>query len=151
MSNPLILRLGRRFFGWSRDFRGGASGLAGRVALYLFRGGYCGLSRVEGGAFNLAGVISEKVKSTTSGWEAVLLRARAENSALDRDLAGLEPGPVGFLGTGPVFFTAKPAAEQGVLMAGDAAGVLARSFRRLLRRLIRRFAIPNARRLLRVA
>ena len=119
-----FLRLGRRFFGWSRDFRGGASGLAGRVALYLFRGGYCGLSRVEGGAFNLAGVISEKAKSATSGWEAVLLRSRAENSALDRDLAGLEPGPVGFLGTGPVFFTSKPAAEHGVLMAGDAAGVL---------------------------
>ena len=119
-----FLRRGRRFFGWSCDFRGGAPQLAGRVGLYLFRGGYCGLSRVEGGALNLAGVISEKAKSATSGWEAVLRRARGENSALDRDLSGLEPGPVGFLGTGPVFFTAKPAAERGVLMAGDAAGVL---------------------------
>jgi len=37
---------------------------------------------------------------------------------------GLAPGPVGFLGTGPVFFTAKPPVENGILMAGDAAGVL---------------------------
>ena len=30
----------------------------------------------------------------------------------------------GFIGTGPVFFTAKPPEEDGMLIAGDAAGVI---------------------------
>jgi flavin-dependent dehydrogenase len=54
----------------------------------------------------------------------VLAHARASNDALDRTLAALEPGPRGFLGTVPVVFTRKPAVENGMLMAGDAAGVI---------------------------
>jgi flavin-dependent dehydrogenase len=95
------------------------------VRLYLFAGGYCGLSRVEEGAVNLAGVVSETVRSVSGGgWPAVVERARRSNPALDADLARLEPGPLGFLGTGPVFFTRKPPSENGLLMAGDAAGVI---------------------------
>jgi len=119
--------LGRRsrFFGWSRDFAGETAFLDGQVRLYLFAGGYCGLSRVEGGAVNLAGVVSERVRTRSGrGWEAVVDRARLGNPALDADLSKLTAGPVGFLGTGPVFFTAKPPTEDGILMAGDAAGVL---------------------------
>lgn len=116
---------GRRFFGWSGEFRGGSPSLAGRVRLYLFRGGYCGVSRVEGGTVNLAGIVSQRVwKSAGPGWPALLDYARSDNRALDTDLSGLELGPAGFLGTGPVFFTAKPPFENGVLMVGDAAGVL---------------------------
>jgi len=118
-----FLRGGRRFFAWSRDFCN-EEGLAGSVRLYLFRGGYCGLSRVEGGAVNLAGVVSEKVRRAAGGWEEVVAFARSENRALDRDLAPLAPGPIGYLGTGPVFFTAKPPVENGILMAGDSAGVI---------------------------
>jgi menaquinone-9 beta-reductase len=118
---------GRRplFFGWNRDFAGDSDFLAGRVHLYLFPGGYCGLSRVEGGAVNLAGVVSgETWKSVGGGWTAVVEGARRGNRALDEDLAKLAPGPIGFLGTGPVFFTRKPPVENGLLMAGDAAGVI---------------------------
>jgi len=115
---------GRRFLGWSRDFVR-APTLAETVRLYAFPGGYCGLSRVEGGAVNLAGVIEEgRRRRLSGGWEGVVAHARASNSDLDRDLAPLEGGPIGFLGTGPVFFTAKPPEEGGILMAGDAAGVI---------------------------
>src|SRR5207237_5725359 len=114
-----------RFFGWSRDYAAGTSFLQGEVRLYVFGGGYCGLSRVEGGAINLAGIVSESARGRAGrGWEALLERARRGNRALDADLAKLSPGPIGFLGTGPVFFTAKPPTEDGILMAGDAAGVL---------------------------
>jgi flavin-dependent dehydrogenase len=114
-----------RYFGWNRGFEGGAPLLAGRVRLYLYPGGYCGLSRVEGEEVNLAGVVSEAVhRRLNGGWDAVLLHARASNPALDRDLAALSPGPRGFLGTVPVIFAAKPPVENGVLMVGDAAGVL---------------------------
>lgn len=114
-----------RYFGWNRDYEGDTARLAGQVRLYLFTGGYCGLSRVEGGGVNLAGVVSERVlRSQRASWEGVLAHARRSNAALDTDLTGLEPGPTGFLGTGPVFFTAKPPSEEGMLMAGDAAGVI---------------------------
>ena len=120
-----FLRGRRRFFGWSRDYRADTSTLVGEVRLYVFAGGYCGLSRVEGGAINLAGVISEtRRRRLPAGWEAVCEHARKSNPSLDEHLAPLVPGPTGFLGTGPVFFTAKPPVENGILMAGDAAGVL---------------------------
>ncbi len=120
-----FLSRGRRFFGWSRDYCGDTSALTGEVRLYAFAGGYCGLSRVEGGAVNLAGVISESRRlRLPAGWEAVCEHARKSNPVLDRHLAPLVPGPTGFLGTGPVFFTAKPAVEGGILMAGDAAAVI---------------------------
>lgn len=115
---------GSRFFGWSRDYAAAAT-LSDEVRLYLFPGGYCGLSRVEGGAVNLAGVVSEAAwKRAGGGWPVVLASARRSNARLDSDLSTLAAGPVGFLGTGPVFFTAKPPTENGILMAGDAAGVL---------------------------
>lgn len=129
--DALDRRLGRgflaraRFFGWSRDYGGDTSALAGSVRLYFFPGGYCGLSRVEGGAANLAGVLSEKARRKIGGtWEDVVRCARKANPALDADLSAMELGSRGFLGTVPVVFTAKPATEDGILMAGDAAGVL---------------------------
>ncbi len=118
---------GPRCFGWSRDFADPTEALAGRVALFLFPGGYCGLSRVEGGEVNFAGIVSERVRRAlggSGGWETVLRHAREGNPALDRELSALEPGPRGFLGTVPVVFSAKPPVEDGILMAGDAAGVL---------------------------
>ncbi len=116
---------GSRFFGWSHDYSDPSSSLAGEVRLYLFSGGYCGLSRVEEGAVNLGGVVSETAwKRAGGGWPAVLAGARRSNARLDSDLSALVAGPIGFLGTGPVFFTAKPPIENGILMAGDAAGVL---------------------------
>jgi flavin-dependent dehydrogenase len=115
----------RRFFGWSRDFAGATEGLAGSVRLYLFPGGYCGLSRVEGGQVNLAGVLSERARRAIGGdWEDVTAFARHTNRALEADLHPMQPGPRGSLGTVPVVFVSKPPVENGMLMAGDAAGVI---------------------------
>jgi len=117
---------GGRFFGWSRDYEPVPGALEGDVRLYLFRGGYCGLSRVEGGRIHLAGVISEaRRRRLPSGWDAAVAHARRDNPALDRDLAALPVrSPDGDLGTGPVYFTTKRPSERGALMAGDAAGVI---------------------------
>ena len=96
-----------------------------RCASTRFAGGYCGLSRIEGGAVHLAGVISERQRRRLpAGWESVLDHARRENPNLDGALSRLRPDPAGFHGTVPVVFTAKPATERGILLAGDAAGVI---------------------------
>ena len=119
-----FLARGARFLGWSRDYAADAR-LEGTVRLYAFPGGYCGLSRVEGGRINLAGVVSERIRRRLpAGWDAVVEHARNANPDLDGDLSSLREGPIGYLGTGPVFFTAKPPVEAGMLMVGDAAGVI---------------------------
>jgi menaquinone-9 beta-reductase len=112
-----------RYVAWSAEYREGPGELAGEVRLYAFAGGYCGLSRIEGGRVNLAGVVADRVRPS-GGWEAVITRARRDCTALDADLADLGPPEGGFLGAGPVFFTGKPPAEGGILMVGDAAGVV---------------------------
>lgn len=112
-----------RFFGWSAEYEGDGRHLEGSVRLYAFEGGYCGLSRVEGGAVNLAGVVSSGMQRRLgAGWENVVAHARRSNRRLADDLAGLSPG--GFLGTGPIFFAARRPIEKGILLVGDAAGVL---------------------------
>ena len=72
-----FLARARRFFGWSRDYEVEAA-LESQVRLYAFPGGYCGLSRVERGRVNLAGVISERFRGRLEpGWEAVVAHARS--------------------------------------------------------------------------
>jgi menaquinone-9 beta-reductase len=114
---------GRRFLAWSRGYEPDDS-LERRVALYLFPGGYCGLSRIEGGAVHLAGIVDGAThRRLPHGWDAVLAHARRCNTALDRALDRLTPA-TDFRGAGPVHLAAKPPEEGGVLMVGDAAGVL---------------------------
>src|SRR5262249_49659823 len=91
---------GKRYLGWSRDSEPEPA-LAESVRLYAFPGGYCGLSRVEGGAVHLAGVVEETARrrlsvAVAAGWDAVVAHARATNPDLDRDLSALRPGQVGF-------------------------------------------------------
>jgi flavin-dependent dehydrogenase len=111
------------FSAWSADFAPDAS-LAGQVHLFVFPGGYCGLSRVEGERVHLAGLVSERLRrSLSGGWPELLAHARRANPDLDRALSGLSAGD-GFHGAGPLLFAAKPAVEHGMLMVGDAAGVI---------------------------
>ena len=119
-----FMREAERYVGWSRDYPRASGGLAGEVRLYVFPGGYCGLSPVDGGVAHLAGVISERLRRRIApGWPAVVAHARRANRPLDRDLSALgEEGED--LGTGPVYFTRKPPSADGAIFAGDASGVL---------------------------
>lgn len=114
---------GRLFLAWSRGYEP-SDALAGRVCLYLFPGGYCGLSRIEDGGVHLAGIVDESTqRRLPPGWDAVVAHARVSNPALDDILGRLTPAS-DFRGAGPVYLAAKPPEESGVLMVGDAAGVL---------------------------
>jgi flavin-dependent dehydrogenase len=136
--SPLDRSLGRTFaartrgrsFGWSRHDAGDSSGLAGRIHLHFFRGGYCGLSRVEGGIVNFAGVVSEKelrrrlgtATDGGTGWERFLASLLDDEPRLRADLAPLAPARE-VLGTPAVFFERHAPVFSGILAAGDAAGV----------------------------
>ena len=123
MGRPFAARTRGRFFGWSRHDAGSSAHLAGRVHLYFFRGGYCGLSRVEGGMVNFAGVVSEaELRRRGAGWERFLAALVEEQTALREDLAPLSPARA-VLGTPTVFFERHAPAFGGILAIGDAAGI----------------------------
>jgi flavin-dependent dehydrogenase len=93
------------------------------VHLYFFRGGYCGLSRVEEGIVNFAGIVTEdELRRRGAGWEKFLLALVREQEALRADLAPLSPDRA-VLGTPAVFFERHAPAFEDVLAVGDAAGV----------------------------
>jgi flavin-dependent dehydrogenase len=129
--SALDLALGRefaartrgRFFGWSRHDEGDSAALAGRVHLYFFRGGYCGLSRIENGVVNFAGVVAEdELRRRGAGWERFLAALLDEERVLREHLAPLHPVR-GVLGTSAVFFERHAPVFRGIFGAGDAAGV----------------------------
>jgi flavin-dependent dehydrogenase len=113
----------KRFFGWARHFRGDSGLLAGRVHLYFFRGGYCGLSRVEDGVVNFAGIASEKeLRRVGGGWEGFTQHVRDIHSTLSRHLEPLSPdGEI--QSTPTLLFEEHSAAFHDILAVGDAAGV----------------------------
>ena len=135
---PLDRALGRsfaartrgRFFGWSRHDSGDSSHLAGRIHLHFFRGGYGGLSRVEDGLVNFAGVVSENelrrrlgtANDGGNGWERFLAALVDGEPRLRADLAPLSPTRE-VLGTPAVFFERHAPAFRGILGVGDAAGI----------------------------
>jgi len=127
---PFAMRTRGRFFGWSRHDGGDSSHLAGKIHLHFFRGGYCGLSRVEGGVVNFAGVVAEKElrrrlgesAERGGGWERFLAALVDDEPRLRADLAPLRPVRE-VLGTPAVFFERHSPAFGGVLAIGDAAGI----------------------------
>ena len=112
-----------RFFGWGRHYDGDSRHLAGRVHLYFFPGGYCGLSRVENGGVNFAGIVSEdRLREAGGGWEGFTTRLRENHRPLAEHLASLRPSGE-ILGSQTVLFQKHSAEFRNVLAAGDAAGV----------------------------
>jgi flavin-dependent dehydrogenase len=112
-----------RYFGWGRHYEGDSRHLAGRVHLYFFPGGYCGLSRVENGGVNFAGIVSEeRLRGAGGGWEGFTARLRESHRPLAEHLAPLRPSGE-ILGSQTVLFEKHSADFRDVLAAGDAAGV----------------------------
>jgi flavin-dependent dehydrogenase len=99
----------------------------GRVAMYFFPRGYCGLAPVEDGACNVCCLVHrERVREPRAGgledfaaWLAQVSRL----PALERRLRGAEQvTPV--VTTAPVHVARRPASQGGALLVGDASGFL---------------------------
>lgn len=99
----------------------------GRVEMYFFRGGYCGLAPVEDGACNLCCLVRrERIRETATkdmqnfaGWLVQVARL----PALEKRLSGaVQVSPV--VTTAPVHLARRQAAQEGALMVGDASGFI---------------------------
>ena len=101
-----------------------SSALRGVMELFLFTGGYGGMSLVEGDAVTLCFVIQRKRLQQAGGWARVLQTIRDSNRCLQERLEGAEalyekplaisPIPYGYLG----------GEDRGVWCVGDQAAVI---------------------------
>jgi len=131
--SPLDGRLGRPFFGAPAPLFGFKKFLAGeagrrlddQVVLHVFRGGYLGLSLVEGGRVSLGALATPAVaQEAHHDFDRLLARLGAGSPALAADLDGLSPEPGPPLVSEPVHLGRREAACGDLLLAGDAAGVV---------------------------
>jgi len=101
--------------------------LEGGVEVHLFDGGYCGLSRVEGGLVNVCVLLHRTlVKSLSSPrWDDVISAMRARSASLRERLAELEPAEDGVHAAAALGFSPKETSRGSVLFIGDAAGMIA--------------------------
>jgi flavin-dependent dehydrogenase len=124
-----FLRRPQPFVALKAHFRGPP--LPNRIELHAFAGGYCGLSEFEGGAANVCLLAREDVfqrRAAGSGparLEAFVQWMQSQNPRLRDWLARAERIDDEWLSIAQVPFVGKRPVVGDVLMAGDAAGLIA--------------------------
>lgn len=125
-------QLGRRFvsdtshrhFGFKRHYRG-ITADSDSVDLYAFRGGYLGVSAIEQGQTNICGLVHQKrMAGMRGGWKNFVPSIADESAPLRALFATHEADQDDFLTSEPVVFRAREPVEGGILMIGDAAGII---------------------------
>lgn len=126
--NRSFLHRPQPYIGLKRHFIG--SPLPNHIDLHVFPGGYCGMSEIENGQTNVCLLVRQDVfQKATHGAPAPVERfiqwMCAQNPHLAAWLSGAIPVDPAWLSIGQVPFMNKSSLEGDVLMAGDAAGMIA--------------------------
>jgi flavin-dependent dehydrogenase len=112
-----------RNFGFKRHYHGPPS--SSTIELYAFRRGYLGVSPIEGGLTNICGLVhARRISGLKGRWDAFVDEIRAEEAHVDSLYARHTAAQESFLSSEPVIFRARSAVEQGIVMVGDASGVV---------------------------
>lgn len=113
-----------RHFGFKRHYRPQMPA-DGAIDLYSFRSGYLGVSAVEGGLTNICGLVhADRLTGLKGRWDAFVEAIRNEEPRLDRLYETHDPAHEDFLSSEPVIFRPRSPVEQGILMIGDASGIV---------------------------
>jgi len=114
-----------RNFGFKRHYARREGSSDDSIELYSFSRGYLGVSAVEGGLTNICGLVHMSRLSGHKGrWDAFVTSIRAEERRLEAMYSRYEPAQEQFLSSEPVIFRARSPIERGVVMIGDASGVM---------------------------
>lgn len=125
LGRPFFNDTSHRHFGFKRHYRPVNGMRSDSIDLYSFDGGYLGVSGVEGGITNICGLVHQsRLSGNKGGWDGFVQTLKEKNRPLERLYASHEPAQDGFLSSDPVIFRAKSAAERGMLLIGDAAGII---------------------------
>ncbi|MBI5929917.1 MAG: NAD(P)/FAD-dependent oxidoreductase [Chloroflexi bacterium] len=126
--NRSFLKSHQPFIGLKNHFQGPP--LSDHVALFVFPGGYCGMSEVEGGIANVCLLVRQDIfRQTADDSPANIAKfidwMCQQNPYLDRWLSQATPMLDQWVSIGQVPFIRKQLVERDILMAGDAAGLIA--------------------------
>jgi menaquinone-9 beta-reductase len=102
----------------------GVEGIREQVELYFFPQGYGGLSLVEGGLVNLCFIANERTFRNAAGDAATIVEQTVMKNVLARErLKGSEV--IGkWHSVGPLMFGRRRLSQQGIIVIGDAAGMI---------------------------
>ena len=124
LGRPFVRDRARRNFGFKRHYRS-AVPPTDSVDLYSFDRGYLGVSAIEGGLTNICGLVHERrLSGLKGGWDAFVGTLRKEERQLEALYASHEPAQETFLSSDPVIFRPRSAVEGGIVMIGDASGIV---------------------------
>lgn len=128
LERPFTRDMARRHFGFKRHYRaaaGGPSTTSGTIDLYSFGRGYLGVNAVEGDDVNICGLVhASRLDGHRGGWETFVDNLPGEGEHFARLLGAHEPAQEHFLSSEPVIFAARSPVVSGILMVGDAAGLI---------------------------
>ena len=115
-----------RHFGFKRHYRNGAPvSSPAPIVLHSFKRGYLGVNPVEDGVTNICGLVhASRLTHHKGRWDAFVEAIREEETQLDALYGSLEPAQDHFLSSEPVIFRARSPVEEGVIMIGDASGIV---------------------------
>jgi menaquinone-9 beta-reductase len=124
LGRPFVRDRVHRHFGFKRHYR--ATGAAATsIDLLSFRDGYLGVSPIEDGMINICGLVhADRLAGHRGRWDAFVEALRGEAPHLERLFASHTPAQEEFLSCEPVIFRGKSPVVDGVVMVGDAAGII---------------------------
>lgn len=112
------------WFGFKAHFPDRTRGLARRIELYVFDGGYAGLGPVEGERLNLALIARVSALNACGNSPRRLFEERMLRNPLLAERLGTEPPCSAWKTIGPLRFNVRKPASHGALFLGDAAGTI---------------------------
>lgn len=114
-----------RHFGFKRHYAANDADDRSTIDLYAFGDGYLGVSAIEGNRINICGLVHEsRLEGNKGGWNGFVSRLVRDSGPLAALFEHRDPAQEGFLSSEPIIFAAKSAVERGVLMVGDASGLV---------------------------
>jgi flavin-dependent dehydrogenase len=124
LRRPFVQDRAHRNFGFKRHYQSQSSE-RDVIELHSFPRGYLGVSGIEGGLTNICGLVhASRLTGHKGRWDAFVETIRRERPGVDAMYARHEPAQEGFLSSEPVIFRARSPVEGGMVMIGDASGVI---------------------------
>lgn len=120
-----FLKKAQPFIGLKAHFHGPP--LPGRIHLYAFPGGYCGLSEIENGQTNVCLLVRQEIfqQVGTGRIPRFIDWMKAQNPALGAWLSAAKPVNEHWISIAQVPFVDKEVVADDILMVGDSAGLIA--------------------------
>jgi menaquinone-9 beta-reductase len=120
-----FLKKAQPFMGLKAHFYGPP--LPGRIHLYAFPGGYCGLSEIENGQTNVCLLVCQEVfqRAGASNILQFIEWMKTQNPALGTWLSAAQPVDENWISIAQVPFVDKDIVANDILMVGDSAGLIA--------------------------